>query len=95
MSDAITLSSETVDAYKELMISPKTHGLEMPSLSECFEEADTATANHILFDEYIKRVQRPVPKIVFYILMNELYRPNLVKCADGNYGYKLKLTDQL
>lgn len=86
----ITLTPEAVNAYKELMTNPKAHGLEMPTLEECFEEGE-GIAKHILFAEYIDRIQKPLPKVFFYIIMDELYANKIVKCTDGNLGYKLKL----
>ena len=91
--DTITLCPESVSAYKELMTNPKANGLDMPSLAECFEEAESGTAKHILFKEYLERIgNKPLPKVFFYIVMDELHSNKIVKCADGNIGYKLKLT---
>ena len=86
----IMLTPQAVDAYKTLMTKPKENGLDIPSLEECFEDGE-GTAKHILFAEYIDRIQKPLPKVFFYIIMDELYANKIVKCADGNLGYKLKL----
>ena len=86
----IMLTPETVSAYKTLMTKPKENGLDIPSLDEYFEEAEEGTAKHILFKDYLDRIQKPLPKVFFYIIMDELYANKIVKCADGNLGYKLK-----
>jgi len=87
----ITLSKEAVNAYKELMTNPQKHGLEIPSLEDCFEETDIATPKHILFADYIKRIDKPLPKVFFYIIMDELYVNKIAKAPNGDFGYKLKL----
>ena len=87
----IELTPEAVVAYKEIMTNPKKHGLEMPSLEECFEDAEEGTAKHLLFKEYIDRIRKPLSKVFFYIVMDEIYWDKHIKCADGNYGYKLKI----
>jgi hypothetical protein len=74
----IILTPEAVNAYKILMTKPKEKG----------------TAKHILFKKYLARIQKPLPKIFFYIVMDELYADKIVKCSDGNLGYKLKLSDK-
>lgn len=76
-------------AYKELMVNPSVHGLDFPPLSDCFESFEAGTAKHILFKEYLDKIKKPLPKIFFYIVMDELYP--VVKAADGNLGYKLKI----
>lgn len=90
----IVLSPESVNAYKTLMTDPKNHGLTMPSLDECFEEAGEATAKHILFQQYIDVIQKPLPKVFFYIIMDELYPKQIDKAADGCLGYKLKIKER-
>lgn len=90
MSEVIC--TESISAYRELMTNPNKHGLEIPSLSECFELYEAGTPKHILFKEYIERIgNKPLPKVFFYIVMDELHADKLVKCADGNIGYKLKI----
>ncbi len=88
----LILNPESVAAYKTLMTEPTKHGLDIPPLCECFKEAEEATARHILFDEYIKKVNKPVPKVMFYIIMDEIYRNQIAKAPDGNMGWKLKIT---
>ena len=88
----IMLTPEAVSAYKTLMTKPKENGLDIPSLDKCFIDAEEGTAKHILFKEYLDRIQKPLPKVFFYIIMDELYANKIVKCADGNLGYKLKLS---
>ena len=87
----MTLSPEAVAAYKELMTNPKQHGLEFPPLSEVFVKCEEATAKHILFEQYVALIKKPLPKVMFYIIMDELY--TIAKAADGNLGYCVKFRD--
>lgn len=85
------LNPESVNAYKELMTNPKENGLDIPSLDECFEIAEVATAKHILYESYLNKINKPLPKVFFYIIMDELYFKLIEKAPDGNLGYKLTL----
>lgn len=87
--DTITLCPESVAAYKELMTNPKGNGINMPALHECFQVTTKATPKHILFNQYIELIKKPLPKVFFYIIMDELHE--VVKCDDGNLGYNLKI----
>ncbi len=87
----ITITKESVNAYKQLMTDPKKHGLDFEPLDECFEETEYATAKHILFDQYVDKIKKPLPKVFFYIIMDEIYSERIAKSSDGNIGYKLKL----
>ncbi len=84
------LNKESVDAYKELITRPKENGLDFPALDELLEQHEEGTPKHILFQQYIDIIKKPVPKVMFYIIVDELY-PAMVKCADGNFGWKLKI----
>ena len=83
------LTTEAVDAYQELMTNPQKHGFEFPSLKDVFEETEGATAKHILFKQYIDLINKPLPKIFFYIIMDKLYHTK--KASDGNLGYCVKI----
>lgn len=86
----IVLCPESVAAYKELMLTPEKHGITIPPLKECFIDSNEGTPKHILFNEYLTKIDnRPLPKIFFYIVMDDLYR--IVKCSDGNLGYAVKI----
>lgn len=83
------LNPESIAAYKKALTQPKENGLDIPPLDECFEAFEEGTAKHILYEQYIAKVNKPIPKIFFYIVMDELYP--ITKCPDGNLGYKLKI----
>jgi len=85
------LNPQSVDAYKQLMTKPKDHGLDIPALEECFDEFEEGTPKHILYQQYIDKIQKPLPKVFFYIIMDELYFKKITKCPDGNLGYKFKI----
>ena len=89
------LSKESVNAYKELIKNPQKHGPDFNPLSECFQASEKVTPKHILFDEYVKYLQKPLPKVIFYIIMDEEYGDLIGKDEEsGNVGYKLTLKKQ-
>jgi len=84
------LTPGAVSAYNTLLNDPKKYLLNFPSMDECFEVSDLVTDKHVLHQEYIKYINRDVPKVIFYIIMDEKYASRLVKNpVTGNAGYSL------
>lgn len=79
------VSPESVATYKAVMTAPKENGFYFPALSEIFEESKTAIAAHTLFTQYRDLVKCPVPKVFFYIVMNDLYKQGWAECGNGGY----------
>ena len=75
----MVLSPETVNAYKELLTNPQKHGLQFKPL-------------HELFEDFANYLQKPLPKVIFYIIMDELYSHLIDKDEKTkDLGYRLKL----
>lgn len=88
----MVLSPEVVNAYKELLTNPQNSGLSIKPLNECFEETEEVTPNHELFEAFMEYLQKPIPKVIFYIIMNEMYSPLIGRDErTGCVGYRLKL----
>lgn len=79
------ITPQAVAAYKTLMMEPKENGLDFPPISEVFRPSEQATAKHILFQQYVDLIKKPLPKIMFYIIMDSMYPQ--AHAADGNLGY--------
>ena len=95
MSETIQLTPGHVAAYKELLINPEKNGFDFRPITECFRESETVTPKHELFNVYIEYLQKPLPKAMFYIIMDELYghltgRAINAEGEPGNLGYKLE-----
>lgn len=88
----MVLSTEAVNSYKELLTNPDKYGLEFKPLNECFEESTEVIPKHILFETFLSYLQKPLPKVILYIIMDEQYAHLIAKDPEsGNLGYKLKL----
>lgn len=84
------LSDETIGAFRSLMFEPEKHGLPFPPFKECFGASTTVRAQHLLFADYIDVIGgRPLPKIIFYVMMREAFGPPNGKDENGNLGYYL------
>lgn len=83
------LTPETVSAYKELITDPQKHGLELIAITDFFVKSDKVTAKHILAKAYIDHIQKPLPKLILYIIMDEIYGCCRLKDENGNLGYNL------
>lgn len=88
--ETTTLTPGLVDAYKKIMTDPKTHGFDFRPLDQCFKESEKATAKHELFNQYIAYINKPLPKLMFYIIMDELHSDKIGKDANGLLGYNLE-----
>jgi len=77
----MVLSPEVVDMAKKEV-----------DISQYYEPSEECTAQHILFKEFIETSKwKNLPKIIFYILLGEVYGQPIHKDKDGNLGFKIKL----
>lgn len=86
----IHLNQETVEAYAQLVTDPAAYNLPFRSIKECFEKSDTVTAKHLLAGDYIRNEAKLLPKIMCYIIMDNIFGQCDGKDADGYLGYHLK-----
>jgi hypothetical protein len=89
MDNAIQLTPQVVDAYRELITNPAKNGLELDAITDCFHVDSRVTAKHVLAETYIKHINKPMPKLILYIIMDELYGKYIGKGEDGHAGYRL------
>lgn len=89
------LTPETIRHYKQILSEPAKFGFSFPPLSQCFKESDAATPKHTLYKEYCDYIENNnVPKVIFYIIMDELYSTSIAKAPNGDLGYKLLMNKQ-
>lgn len=61
-------------------------------IKKYFVPSETCIANHILFNQFIEGTKwKSLPKVIFYILMNEEYGLPHFMDENKNLGYKLSL----
>lgn len=87
----MTINEQTISAYKQMLSNPEKNNLPFPSLREIFLPSDTAIAKHIVWDRYQRLIDRNIPKLIFYIIMDEIFPQKIAE--DGNLGYALKFKD--
>jgi hypothetical protein len=86
----MVLNQETVAAYKTLITEPAKHGLiDIIPVTEFFEKSEKVTAKHILAKAYMDHVARDLPKVILYIIMDEIFGICDGKDEDGLLGYHL------
>ena len=91
MAQSIPLTPQTVALFRKFVEHPEEcEGCNFKPIRECFEKSDICTPQHILFNEYIAYLKRPLPKVFFYIIMDEIYHELKGKAeskydADGNH----------
>jgi len=92
----MVLSKEAVDAYKVLLTNPKNNNLPIEPITDVIVKSDTVIAQHILFKDFLsylhsKLPNADLPKVIFYILLEEIFGPCTGKDETGCAGYHLKV----
>jgi hypothetical protein len=82
------LNEDSIAAYRELIINPSKNGMEFASLSEIFSENSISLPKDLVYSKYIEIIKKPLPKIFFYIIMDEIYKSS--KSENGDLGYLIK-----
>ena len=86
MMESIPLNPQTVALFRKFVEHPEEcPGCDYKPIQECFEKSDVCTPQHILFNQYIAYLRRPLPKVFFYIIMDEIY-PDLKGKAPHKYN---------
>ncbi len=85
--ETLILNEETVDAYRQLT-GDLANEMGIKPMIECFEPSEEEISRQILFEQYIDFIQKPLPKVMFYILMQERFPKHLVP---GCYILRLKI----
>ncbi len=88
--NTLQLTPEVIDAYKTLITDPKKHDMDFDAITECFEKSETVTAKHELADAYINHINKPLPKLILYIIMDDIFGQCNGRDKKGNAGYFLK-----
>lgn len=84
------VTPESVASFKEWMTEPSKFDLPIRPLSEMFKESETVTASHIIFQQADQEYKRSIPKIFFYIVMEQVYGQAVHKDSRGDLGYKME-----
>ena len=87
----VNFSREYMDAHRTILSNPGQYNFPFKPFKDCFAQSDTVTAKHILAEQYIKYIDKPVIKLVVYVLMNEIFGEPFLKDSKGNLGYSLTL----
>lgn len=70
----IPMTPESVALFRKFVEHPEEFdGCDYKPIRECFQKSDRCTPQHILFGEYIAYLKRPLPKVMFYIIMDEIF----------------------
>ncbi len=86
----MTLTPEAVEAYLHIMENPAEYNFDFKPLSQLLVKSDKITAQHILYREYIDCIQNSnIPKVIFYIILQDKYGACHGKDDAGCFGYYL------
>lgn len=96
MSNTIPLNPEVINLYRHFLEHPEKHGCDYKPLKEVFKETDKYIPQDKLYKKYLDYIKKPLPKVIFYIIMRETFEEfgGCETDEDGNqmnWGYKLDL----
>lgn len=92
---SIVLTPEVIEFYKDAVLNPSKYNLnKMRPLSECFQPSEVIVALHLLFEAYNKNENHKVPKVIFYMVFEEMYGQVQGKDANGYAGYYLSFKEK-
>lgn len=94
------LNKETIRQYKDFLENPAKYDCTYKPIRECFSPNDYVIPQHILYELYVAHIDKPLPKVIFYIIMRELYAEYQGKAPydektnqGGEFGYRLKMLE--
>lgn len=90
------LNKATINQYKDFLENPQKYDCNYKPIKECFAPSKHVTPQDKLYELYIAHIDKPLPKVVFYIIMQELYDEYRGKAPydektkkGGEFGYAL------
>lgn len=100
----IPLTQQTIDLYTDFLVNPEKYNCDYRPLKECFKIVEKITPQDELYKQYVSYINKPLPKLVFYIIMRDMY-PTLFgadmykddsgELIRGNLGYRLEFVKPL
>jgi hypothetical protein len=91
----MTICKESVDAYQKLLTNPSEYGLPFPPITEVLVPGEKVIAKHILYQQFMEWFDRDLPKVFFYIVMDNVFGCAREKDDAGNLGYRLQMSTKL
>lgn len=92
------LNKATINQYKDFLENPQKYDCNYKPIKECFAPSKYVTPQDKLYELYIAHIDKPLPKAVFYIIMQELYDEYRGKAPydektkkGGEFGYALNV----
>ena len=93
--ESIPLTPSIIGRFTDFLVNPEKWDCTYKPLKACFVEGDHYEPQHLLYRQYVDYIQKPLPKVIFYIIMQEQFpeyrgtddRPGM----SGDIGYKLRL----
>lgn len=86
----MTITPETISAYKMILDFPKAYKFNTPSWSEMVVNSEVCIPKHILYND-INKIYPNLPKFIFYLIADERLR--IGKSESGEAGYYAKIVD--
>ncbi|MCR5578647.1 MAG: hypothetical protein K6F74_05480 [Prevotella sp.] len=93
--DTIPLTPSVIAKFTDFLVNPEKNNCTYKPLKECFVEGDHYEPQHLLYQQYVDYIKKPLPKAIFYIIMREQFPEYFGKDdrpgTRHDLGYKLKL----
>lgn len=80
-----------------MVLSPELieHAKKEINIQQYFIRSETFIPKHLLFQKFIEGTKwKALPKLIFYIIMDDIYPRSIGKAECGNLGYCLDLIEK-
>lgn len=97
----LVVTPDVINHYKDLLVHPDKYGCTYKPLHDAVVECDEVTPQDILFNQYLEYIKKPLPKVMFYIIMEQEFaaykgvEPKDENGKGGRIGYRLKIKEEL
>jgi hypothetical protein len=90
----MTISPELIADFKKILLDPKEYNFKFTAINDFFTVSNTIIPKDVLAKEYTDHCrdnEASLPKLVLYIIMDEIYGSTDGKAKNGSFGYFLKI----
>lgn len=94
----ISINPRTIKLYTLMICEPNKFDIDILPLKDVLIKSDQLIPNDLLYKQYLDYIApRPLPKLIFYIIMRDVFGDPRVdsNSENKNAGYYLNLNEEL
>jgi len=88
--NTLTITPDVINSYKLLLTKPEEYGLDFPAITTCLIKSDVPTEKSELVKSYLTYINRSIPKVIMYIIIDQIFPENCGIYTNNRMCYYLK-----